>query len=130
MNIEQLVSEYIGIRTDLDIKRKLYQEFEDVAKSAMTKIEMEILELSESTGVESFKTSKGTAFRTKKTFAGLAAVNGRQLLEDYVMESGDFSVFTNHISKAHIEELIEEGVDLDSIGVNYTQTYAIQFRKS
>ena len=127
MNISNVVEQYMSLRQALDAKRKEYKDFEASIKEEMTELELQILEVSNTTGVESFKTKFGTAYKTTQKFARSF---DRQAVIDYAQRTGDFGLFTNHINKAHVIELMEEGEDPSAFGVDYQEEQTINIRKS
>ena len=130
MNIAELVQEYRRIRDQLDSKRTAYNTFESGAKDAMEKLELEMLAISNQTGVDSFKTPYGTVFKTTKSYARLSEGEiGRELRDAYALETKDFGLYTAHVNKAHAVELMEEGINLEEIGIVYQTEYVMQFRK-
>lgn len=123
-----LVEEYIQIRDLLDAKRKDYKNFEDKAKMEMAELEAKILEVSNQTGVDSFKTKAGTAFRTTKDYARIAP-GARQQTEEYAIRTGNLQIFTSHISKVAVKELMAAGEDPGEMGIDYVQEDVIQVRR-
>jgi len=127
MKINDIVNQYIGLRNAIASKKKEFDQFKKDNEEVMRALEMQILEVSKSTGVDSFKTEFGTAFRTTKTYAKLFDADARI---KYALESGDFGLFTSHVNKLHTIELLNEGVDPSSLGVDYESEEVIQFRKN
>jgi len=127
MNIEALVEEYINLRSSLDEARKVYKDKEKEVKDSLAILETKLLDVSNDTGVESFKTSVGTAFRTTKSYATLEDVNARI---KYAIDNNDYGLFTAHVSKQHVKELIEEGLAPSVFGVKYEEIQSIGVRKS
>jgi len=127
MKIGKVVEIYIGLRNDLAEARSEFKNHEKVVKAEMLDLEMKILEAAEEMGVDSFKTPFGTAYQTTKTYTSL---EDREALIKYVSDSGDFGVFTSHVAKNHILELMDEGLAPSSIGIQYSEERAINIRKS
>ena len=127
MIISETISKYINLRKQLDNKRKEYKDFELKVKQELIDLELLILGESQRTGVTSFKTDYGTAYRVVKKFA---TVEDRDKLIEFSLDNKDFGLFTNHVNKAHVLELIEEGLDPGIFGINYTEEQAINVRKS
>jgi len=126
--VNELVKEYISKRDALSEKRKEFTDFESVTKMEMADLEAQILEISNDTGVESFKTEFGTAFRTTKDYARIAP-GARDEVDEYVLKSGNTQIFTSHISKAAVKELMNEGVNPAEMGIEYIQEDVVQIRK-
>lgn len=129
-NIKDLIKEYRNIRDELDIKRKEYQDFEKQCKEEMLALETQMIDISNETGVDSFKTEYGTAFRTTKDYVRLSAgEDAKELRNKYLLETQDFGILTAHLNKTHCKELLSDGVDLASIGIDYIQEVSMGFRK-
>lgn len=129
-NIKDLIKNYRDIRDDLDAARKTYNAFEKECKEQMLELETEMLVISADTGVDSFKTEHGTAFKTTKTYARLGAGDEcKQAREQYAIETGDFGLFTSHVNKTHSKELLDEGFNLAELGIDWVEEFTIGFRK-
>lgn len=129
MRVDDLVNQYIQIRDDLGEKRKLFKEQEETAKTHLAGLEAQILEVSNSTGVNSFKTDFGTAFRTTKDYARVAP-GAREELDAWVLRTGKTQVYTSHLSKVAIKELMEtDGLVPAEAGIDYIMEDVIQIRK-
>ena len=128
-SIDSLIEEYIDTRNSLDTARKEWQSTEADYKQRMAEIEGILLAKSAETGVDSFKTQCGTAFKTTKDYVSYADDPGSDdLLHEYVMKTGDFGVFTRHLNKSHVKELIDAGIELNEIGLKYDSEQVIQVR--
>jgi hypothetical protein len=114
----------------MDAARKTYQQIEKESKEKMFELETQMLNICNETGVDSFKTPHGTAYRTIKTYARLGAgPEAREAREKYALETGDFGLFTSHVNKTHSKELLDDGVNLAEIGIDWIEEYTIGFRK-
>jgi hypothetical protein len=120
--IEELIAEYITLR---DARHDLARQDKDL-KFMMEALERQMLELANDLNVTSFKTKHGTAFKTTKTYV---SVTDRAALERYVLDNNDLGVFTNHVNKAHVVELLETGIDPAMLGVEFNAENVMQFRK-
>ena len=128
--IKEIVKEFRSIRDELDKARKSFQSFEKECKERMFELEVKMLDISSELGVDSFKTEYGTAFRTKKTYARLGAgPEAKKLREKYALETGDFGLFTSHVNKTHSKELLDDGVNLAEIGIDWIEEASMGFRK-
>lgn len=126
MTIEQKVARYINLRNRVADKARELKVLEAEVKLELEELEREMLEISNSTGVESFKTAAGTVFKTTKSYV---TMKDREAFIRFALETGDYGLITNHIGKAHAVELIEEGVPLETLGVDYIVEQVMQFRK-
>lgn len=120
--IEQLIAEYVQLRNE----RHALAAKDKELKEQMTVLEAQMLELANQLGVSSFKTEHGTAFKTTKTYV---SVTDREALERYVRDNNAFSVFTNHVNKLHVIELLEAGTPQEILGVEFNAETVMQFRK-
>jgi len=131
MKIVDLVKAYIDVRNTLTDKRKEFKDFEDIAKSQMSDLEAQLLTVSDDTGVTSFKTDYGTAFKTTKDYCRIAP-GARDQVNLWVLESGHVEIFTSHISKLMVKELMEADenplVPID-VGLEYIEEFVMQIRK-
>lgn len=129
MKISEIVEDYITIRDDLTEKRKEFKDYEEIAKARLFDLEAQLLAISNDTGVESFKTSRGTAFRTTKDYCRIAA-GAREDVNKWVMSTGNIMVFTSHISKIAVKELMEvNGLNPAEAGLEYIVEDVINVRK-
>ena len=129
MKVDEVIDEYICIRDELTTARKKFKDYEDECKGRLTGLEAILLEVSNTTGVESFKTPNGTAFRTTKDYARIAP-GAREQLDDYVMQTGNLQVFTSHLSKVAVKELMAtDGLNPAEAGIEYIMEDVIQVRK-
>lgn len=126
MNIGEVVRDYITLRNKLSDARKDFEAYEATVKGEMAELETKILGESNRLGVTSFATPYGTAYTTTKSYAGVEDAEARI---EYAKRTGDFGLFTNHVNKKHVEELIEDGVNIGEIGLVYTTEKAINIRK-
>ena len=130
MNIAELVKEYRDIRDHMDAARKTYQKIEKESKEEMFALETQMLDICNDTGVDSFKTPHGTAFKTKKTYARLGAgPEAKEARIQYAMTTGDFGLFTSHVNKTHSKELLDDGINLAECGIDWIEEWSIGFRK-
>lgn len=129
-NIKDLIKAYRDVRDDLDSKRKEYMDFEKSSKEALYEIEVRMLDISNDTGIDSFKSDVGTVFRVTKTYARLdAGEESKELRFKYAVENNDPGVFTSHVPKTHMKELLDDGVNLLDIGVLWIEEAGMSFRK-
>lgn len=129
-NIAELIKEFRDLRDDLDARRKDYTSFEKQTKERMLELETEMLAIASQTGVDSFKTVHGTAFKTTKTYARLSSGDqAKELRIQYAINNDDFGLFTSHVNKTHAKELLDAGINLAEVGIDWVEEYTIGFRK-
>lgn len=129
--IKDIVKEYRDVRDTYLAASKEFNRIEKESKEAMLTLESEMLALANELGVESFRTEYGTTFKTKKTYARLGAgPDSKKAREDYALRTGDFGLFTGHVNKTHAKELLDDGVNLTEVGIDWIEEYTMGFRKS
>lgn len=130
MSVSDIIKEYRDLRDELDAKRKAFQQAEKDIELCMLELETEMLVISKELGVDSFKTEHGTAFKTTKTYARLSAgPEAKTLREEYAASTGDFGLFTAHVNKTHAKELLEAGVNLADVGIDWVEEFTFRFNK-
>ena len=128
-SVDQVILKHRQIRQELKDKRKEFEEYETKAKKDMHRLEVWLMDQSKKTGVKSFSTDVGTAFRTTKDYVRLDGPEGWMKLCEYVQETSDFSVFEKRCAKNHIKELMAEGgMKPSELGITYEQEVVMQVR--
>jgi len=127
MKVDEKVNQYIATRAVLDAERKKFKDIERELKADMAEVELELLETAKDLGVNSFSTNNGTAYVVVKKYASL---NDRETLINYVKATGDFGLFTSHINKLHLIELMDDRIEPMDIGIAYSEETALNFRKN
>ena len=127
MNVEDLVREYVQLKSKLDDARSTFKNIENEVKEKLLNLETQLLGISNDSGVSSFKTEFGTAYKVTKSYASLDDMESRVR---YSIENDDFGLFTSHVNKKHVQELLEEGVPPSIMGVKYEEIQAINIRRS
>lgn len=131
VNVGDLVGEYVAKRDRLSQIRKKWKEIEARMKAEMEVIEIQVLEVARTLGVNSFKTDHGTAFKVDKDFARVGGPEGWEKLCRYMVENNDFGLVEKRIAKLHFKEVMNEmGVAPADIGVEYVIEEVIQVRRS
>lgn len=131
MNIDQTISKYHTLREEIANKKKEFEAFKTSREMEMKAIESELLDLSNLMGLSAFSNDTHTAFRTTKKFVSSNKIDptARDKLNAYVLKTKDFDIFTAAVSKNHAIELMEDGIELSSIGLAYTEVGVMQIRK-
>jgi len=127
MNTEELVAAYINVRNQ---REKLLREFEtaDTAlKTDLQKLEVALLDICNSVGADSIKTSHGTVMRK---------LNERYFCQDwdnfyqYILDTGAAQLLERRIHqsnfKEHLKEIEGEGLPP---GVNVMREFGVSVRK-
>ena len=128
--ISDIVQEYRDVRAGLDAARKAFEKYEKSCKTRMQELEVIMLDKCNEMGVDSFSTENGTVFRTTKTYARLSqGMEAAELRQMYTLKTGDFGLFTAHVNKTHAKELLDAGVNLAEVGIDWVVEDTVQFRK-
>jgi len=125
MKVSDIVEKYVDLRSKLDAKRKEYKKLEKEVKDELNELELQLLEEAEKSGLQSFSTSTHTAYSVTKKYASM---ENRELAIKYVQDTGDFGIFTNHVSKVHVLELLEEGINPEALGITYVEERAFNVK--
>lgn len=121
-----MVEQYIKLR---DTKAQLKAEFAKRTgplQEAMDKLEGAILAHMNATGIESCRTSAGTAYKATDCKATVADWD---VVLAYIREHGLWHMLEKRVSKNAVEEFVETNNDLPP-GVNYTAEVVVNVRRS
>ena len=124
--IEQIVTTYIKIR---DRRDRLYQEFkENTAKldEDMQILKHKIVELSKQTGVTSFSTPTGSAYRTVKNRYW---TNDWESFYTFMREQGSMELLEKRIHQTNIKEFMDSNPEVHPPGLNIDSEYEITIRR-
>ena len=124
--IEQIVTTYIKIR---DKRDRLYQEFkENTAKldEDMQILKHKIVELSKLTGVTSFSTPTGIAYRTVKNRYW---TNDWESFYAFMQEQGSMELLEKRIHQTNIKEFMDSNPEVHPPGLNIDSEYEITIRR-
>lgn len=123
--IENVVGLYVRLRNDKDrVVAKAKAETEELDKK-MAVIEAHLLLLMEKDGVDSFKTSAGTAYKTTQDFANIA--NWDAFIE-HVKQNNAWNLLEKRVSKTAVRGYLEEDQPVPP-GVNYGTRVDVVIRK-
>ena len=124
--IEQIVTTYIKIR---DKRDRLYQEFkENTAKldEDMQILKHKIVGLSKQTGVTSFSTPTGIAYRTVKNRYW---TNDWESFYTFMREQGSMELLEKRIHQTNIKEFMDSNPEVHPPGLNIDSEYEITIRR-
>lgn len=125
--IDEIIGLYVEKRDFLDAKRKEFTALERTIKEELFGLDMWLLDRAGQLGVESFRTNSGTAYKDIKDYARVApGPEAWESLTTYARKTGDFGCFTRHLTKTHVKQLLEEGVNLAEIGIEYVEEYTMK----
>lgn len=124
--VSDIVREYRDTRDNLDLARHEYQEKEKIAKGRMAELAMQLRELSDQLGVESFRTEYGTAYRVIKE--SFRVGNWDEVLS-FIKRTDNWQMLEKRIAKLATKEIYEEHGEMPP-GVEYEQEIDFVVRKS
>ena len=125
-DIDRLVGAYVKCRDHLKSLEKEFKEVKAKHKADMDTIAGHILKIAESQGVESFKTSHGTAFKNKKDFI---KVSNWDVALDYILHNDLQHMLTKNVAKAAAKEYMAENNNTLPPGLDYGYTVEIAVRR-
>lgn len=126
MDVSKLVEVYVKIR---DKRAELKKSFEVEDNKLVEKLEMiesELLNVCKDNGVESLRTTSGTAFRTIKERVWAPDWDA---FKEFVREHDAVELFESRIHQGNYKEWAEAHPDV-SAPVNVDRKYAITVRRS
>jgi hypothetical protein len=124
--IERIVAAYIKIR---DTKEKLQQEYkvqEQDLDEQMTLLKHKLVEISKETGVTSFSTPHGIAYRTVKTRYW---TNDWGSFYDFMRDSGAVEILEKRIHQTNMKEFLENNPEVHPPGLNMDSEYEITIKR-
>lgn len=122
MDIDKLVKAYVNIRD----KRSELEKEKKALKKNMDAIEIEIMKACDAQGVESFKTSYGTAYKNKKTFI---SVTNWEAAIDYIVANDLTHMLTRSVQKAAAIEYMDENNNTLPPGLEFGSVTEIGIRR-
>lgn len=122
-----LIDEYVELRDKLSDERRIFKATEESIKLKMTQLEVKILELQQSLGVNSLSAHGLTAFQTTKTYV---RVGDWQTFIKYVVKHDHTQLLEKRVAKLAALELFKiEDVNPEQIGLTREEELAIQIRR-
>jgi hypothetical protein len=120
-SIEAAVKDYVLKRDRLRAWTAKRDDEEEKRKAALEEIEVWLLDKSNELGVDSFKTTSGTAYKQIKEHF---RVGDWISLTDYVKQTGNFQVFEKRVAKLAVKEIKEKTGKLPD-GIDYSSEYVM-----
>lgn len=127
MKISDAVSMYIKLR---DKKAQMKAEFDaQIApiQEKMDKLEAKLLEVFNTTGMDSVKTEFGTAYATVRTTASVA---DREIFMEYVKNHQEWGLLEVRASKAAVDQYRSANDDELPPGINLREERVVNIRRS
>lgn len=124
--VEQIVERYIQMR---DRKAQMKKEYEASVKDidmAMERVENHLQSLMNTLGVESLRTSHGTAYQTIRTSATVA---DWEMTLGWIRAHEHWAMLEKRVSKTFVDDYRSEHDDLPP-GVNWTEARTVNIKRS
>jgi len=126
ISIEQIVAAYVKIR---DAKDAIYQKYKAETtelEGKMNVLKYKLLEVSKETGVTSFSTPSGTAYRTVKDRYW---TNDWESFYDFMQENNAMGLLEKRIHQTNMKEFLENNPNQEPKGLNIDREYEITIRR-
>jgi len=125
LTIDKVIGTYLKLRSEKEaMEAETKKKVKDI-KEQLVKLEAYLKERADETGVDSFKTAKGTAFLTTTDFA---QVGDWDALLEFVKERDAYDLLEKRVSKTAVRGYIEADKSVPS-GVNYGTRIDVNVRK-
>jgi hypothetical protein len=124
--IDKIVAVYIKIRNAKEDLTREYDAKVTTLDDQMRTLKEELLKISKETGVTSFKTDNGTAYRTIKNRYW---TNDWESFYGFMREHGTMELLEKRIHQTNMREFLEDRPDVHPPGLNVDQEYEITIRR-
>jgi hypothetical protein len=124
--IDKIVAVYIKIRNAKEDLTREYDAKVATLDDQMRTLKEELLKISKETGVTSFKTENGTAYRTIKNRYW---TNDWESFYGFMREHGTMELLEKRIHQTNMREFLEDRPDVHPPGLNVDQEYEITIRR-
>jgi hypothetical protein len=126
VSVDKLVSVYIKMRDERDrITREMNQQLENI-QTQMNVVKTELLNICKETGVESFRTPYGTAYRTIKSRYW---TNDWESFYKFMKENEAMELLEKRICQTNVKQFLEENPDTHPAGLQVEKEYAITIKR-
>ena len=125
LTIDKVIGTYLKLRGEKEAREAETKKKVKEIKEQLVKLEAYLKERADETGVDSFKTAKGTAFLTTTDFA---QVGDWDALLEFVKERDAYDLLEKRVSKTAVRGYIEADKSVPS-GVNYGTRIDVNVRK-
>lgn len=126
MKLSELVEKYIELRDKKAELKHAYDEKAAKIDSVLDQIEGVLLKAFDTAGMDSAKTSAGTAYTSTKTTASVA---DKDSFMDYVKAHGEWHLLETRCSKTAVEQFKEVNGEVPP-GVNWREERVVNIRRS
>lgn len=124
--IEKIVAAYIKMRDTKDVLYKEYTAKASEIEEQMQVLKHKLIEISKETGVTSFSTPNGVAYRTVKNRYW---TNDWGSFYDFMREKGTMELLEKRIHQTNMKEFLETNPDAHPPGLNIDSEYEITIRR-
>ena len=124
--IDKIVAVYIKIRNKKEELTREYDQKVAELDDQMATLKYKLLEISKDTGVTSFKTDHGTAYRTIKNRYW---TNDWESFYGFMREHGAMELLEKRIHQTNMREFLEDHPEAHPPGLNVDQEYEITIRR-
>ena len=125
VTVDKVVAKYIGYRNEKESLESDTKAKVKIIKENMAKLEAWLKEKADKDGVDSFKTSSGTAFLTTTDFA---RVEDWDATLGFIKENDAYDLLEKRVSKTAVRGYIEANKAVPS-GINYGTRIDVNVRK-
>ena len=126
ISIEKIVAAYIKIRDTKDGITSTYKAQVAELDEQMTVLKHKLVEVSKETGVTSFSTPAGTAYRTVKDRYW---TNDWESFYKFVQDHGAMGLLEKRIHQTNMKEFLENNPGEEPMGLNIDREYDITIRR-
>ena len=125
VTVDKVVAKYIGYRNEKESLESDTKAKVKIIKENMAKLEAWLKEKADKDGVDSFKTSRGTAFLTTTDFA---RVEDWDATLGFIKDNDAYDLLEKRVSKTAVRGYIEANKSVPS-GINYGTRIDVNVRK-
>lgn len=126
VSIDKIVGAYIKIRDSKDAIYAKYKADTAELEEQMTTLKQKLLEVSKETGVTSFSTPQGTAYRTVKDRYW---TNDWDSFYTFMREHEAMQLLEKRIHQMNMKEFLDNNPDSEPMGLNIDREYEITIRR-
>jgi hypothetical protein len=126
VSIDKIVGAYIKIRDSKDAIYAKYKADTAELEEQMTTLKQKLLEVSKETGVTSFSTPQGTAYRTVKDRYW---TNDWESFYTFMREHEAMQLLEKRIHQMNMKEFLDNNPDSEPMGLNIDREYEITIRR-
>ena len=125
-SIDKIVAVYIKIRNSKEELTRDYDAKVADLDEQMRVLKQKLLDISKETGVTSFKTENGTAYRTVKNRYW---TNDWESFYTFMRNHGAMELLEKRIHQTNMREFLEDNPEAHPPGLNVDQEYEITIRR-